>query len=159
MDSRGFSLIELMIVVVVAGLVLTFGLPAFGTFRDGMTLVQARDQVTQDLRMARQTAVTRHCPVVVTFGDGATTTNVRDYSVLYDTNGDGAASTGERNVNRRMPSRTRMSQVSLMPTNKLTFDMSGVLKPGTAGGELVFASPRGRVDTVLVSATGVVYRP
>jgi prepilin-type N-terminal cleavage/methylation domain-containing protein len=159
MDSRGFSLIELMMVVVVIGLVLTAGMPAFGTFRDGMVLVQARNQVTQDLRMARQVAVTRHCPVVVTFGDGSTTTNVGNYTVLYDTNGDGAAATGERYFNRTMPNRTRLSNVSLTPTNKLTFDMSGVLAPGTGGGQLVFANARGRVDTLLVSATGVVYRP
>jgi prepilin-type N-terminal cleavage/methylation domain-containing protein len=159
MDSRGFSLIELMMVVVVIGLVLTAGIPAFGTFRDGMVLVQARSQVTQDLRMARQVAVTRHCPVVVTFGDGSTTTNVGNYSILYDTNGDGAAATGELYFNRTMPNRTRLSSVSLTPTNKLTFDMSGVLAPGTGGGRLVFANSRGRVDTLLVSATGVVYRP
>jgi prepilin-type N-terminal cleavage/methylation domain-containing protein len=159
MDSRGFSLIELMMVVVVIGLVLTAGIPAFGTFRDKMVLVQACSQVTQDLRMARQVAVTRHCPVVVTFGDGSTTTNVGNYTVLYDTNGDGAAATGERYFNRTMPNRTRLSNVSLTPTNKLTFDMSGVLAPGTGGGQLVFANARGRVDTLLVSATGVVYRP
>jgi prepilin-type N-terminal cleavage/methylation domain-containing protein len=159
MDSRGFSLIELMIVVVVVGLVLLAGLPAFGTFRDGMVLVQARDQVTQDLRMARQSAVTRHCPVIVTFGDGSTTTNVANYTVHYDTNGDGAVATGERRFNRAMPNRTRLSSVTLSPTDKLTFDMSGVLAPGTGGGQLVFANSRGRVDTLLVSATGVVYRP
>ena len=159
MDSRGFSLIELMMVVVVVGLVLAAGLPAFGTFRDRMVLVQASSQVTQDLRIARQVAVTRHCPVVVTFGDGSTTTNVGNYSVLYDTNGDGAAATGELYFNRTMPSRTRLSSVSLTPTDKLTFDMSGVLSPGTGGGQLVLATSRGRVDTLLVSATGVVYRP
>jgi prepilin-type N-terminal cleavage/methylation domain-containing protein len=46
MDSRGFSLIELMMVVVVIGIVLTAGMPAFSKFRDGMTIVQARSQVT-----------------------------------------------------------------------------------------------------------------
>ena len=159
MDSRGFSLIELMMVVVVIGIVLTAGLPAFGTFRDRMVLVQARNQVTQDLRIARQVAVTRHCPVIVTFGDGSTTTNVGSYTVHYDTNGDGASTTDERRINRTMPRSTRLSSVTLTPTDKLTFDMSGVLAPGTGGGQLVFATSRGRVDTLLVSATGVVYRP
>jgi prepilin-type N-terminal cleavage/methylation domain-containing protein len=159
MNPRGFSLIELMMVVVLIGIVLMAGLPAYGTFRDDLTLVQARSQVTQDLRMARQVAVTRHCSVVVKFGDGATTTNVGNYSVLYDTNGDGTASTGERYFNRTMPRRTRLSSVSLTPTDKMTFDMSGVLALGTGGGQIVLATPRGRTDTVLVSATGLVYRP
>ena len=159
MDSRGFSLIELMMVMVLIGIVLTAGLPAFGTFRDGMTVVQARSQVTQDLRLARQVAVTRHCPVVITFGNGTTTTNVGNYTVLYDTNGDGAASTGERIFNRTVPGRALLKSVTLTPTDKLIFDMSGVLSPGTAGGNLILTTRRGRVDTLLVSATGLVYRP
>jgi prepilin-type N-terminal cleavage/methylation domain-containing protein len=159
MDSRGFTLIELMMVVVVVGIVLTAGIPAFGTFRDGLVLVQARSQVTQDLRMARQVAVTRHCPVIITFGNGTGTTDIRNYSVHYDLNGDGVVAAGERYFTRTMPSRTRLSSVSLSPTDKLTFDMSGVLAPGTGGGQVVLATPRGRVDTLLVSATGVVYRP
>ena len=159
MDSRGFSLIELMMVVVVIGIILSAGVPAFATFRDGMMLAQARSQVLQDLRMARQVAVTRHCPVIVTFGDGAATTNIGNYSVLYDTDGNGSASTGERYFNRTMPSRTRLSKVTLAPTDKLSFDMSGVLAPGTGGGQLILATTRGRVDTLQVSATGVVYEP
>jgi type IV fimbrial biogenesis protein FimT len=159
MDSRGFSLIELMTVVVVVGIILTVAVPAFGTFRDGMMLTQARSQVTQDLRMARQVAVTRHCPVIVTFGNGVATTNIGNYSVHYDTNGDGVVATGERYFNRTLPSRTRLSSVTLTPTDKVQFDMSGVLAPGTGGGQLIISTSRGRVDTLLVSATGVVYRP
>lgn len=159
MHARGFSLIELMMVVVVIGIVLAAGVPAFSRFRDGMTVAQARSQVTQDLRMARQVAVTRHCSVVITFGNGVGTTDVRNYSVLYDTNGDGAVTAGERYFNRTMPSRTRLSSIGLAPTDKVTFDMSGVLAPGTGGGQLVLCTPRGRVDTLLVSATGLVYRP
>ena len=159
MDSRGFTLIELMMVVVVVGIVLTAGIPALGRFRDGMTLVQARSQVIQDLRVARQVAVTRHCTVVVTFGNGSGTSDVRNYSVLYDTDGNGTVSTGEGYYNHTMPSRTRLSSVTLSPTDKLSFDMSGVLTPGTGGGRLVVATPRGQIDTLLVSATGVVYEP
>ena len=159
MDSRGFSLIELMMVVVVIGLVLSAGMPAFGTFRDGLMIVQARNQVIQDLRIARQVAVTRHCPVIVTFGDGSTTTDVGNYTVLYDTDGNGALSTGERTFNRTMPRSTRLSSVSLTPADKVTFDMSGVLALGTGGGRVIVATSRGRVDTLMVSAAGVVYRP
>jgi prepilin-type N-terminal cleavage/methylation domain-containing protein len=159
MDSRGFTLIELMMVLVVVGIVLTAGIPAFGTFRDRMMIIQATNQVTQDLRLARQVAVTRHCPVIITFGNGAGTTDIGNYSVHYDTNGDGVVAAGERYFNRTMPRRTRLSSVSLTPTDKVTFDMSGVLAPGTGGGQLVLSTSRGRVDTLLVSATGVVYRP
>ena len=159
MNQRGFSLIELMMVVIVVGIVLVAGLPAYGTFRDGMVIIQARNQLTQDLRLSRQAAVTRHCPVVITFGDGAGTENVGNYSVLYDTNGDSSPSTGERYFNRTMPSRTKVSKVSLSPTDKVIFDPSGVLSPGTGGGSLILCSPKGRADTLLVSVAGLVYRP
>ena len=146
-------------VVVVVGIVLSAGMPAFSKFRDDLLIVQARSQVQQDLRIARQVAVTRHCPVIVTFGDGSATTDIVNYTVLYDANGDGSASSGESYINHRMPNRSRLSKVTLTPTDKLSFDMSGVLLPGTSGGQLVLATSRGRVDTLLVSATGVVYRP
>jgi len=163
MDSRGFTLIELMMVVLVIGIVLTAGLPALGTYRDGMVLIQARTQVLQDLRLARQVAVTRHCPVIVSFGNGTGTTDIGNYTIHYDTDGDGAVTAGERRFNRTMPSRTRVSSAAVTPTDSVVFDMSGVLKIPTSGaapgGTLTLANSRGRTETIMISATGVVYRP
>ena len=44
----GFTLIELMIVLVVAGLVLSFGIPAFGHYRNTLMLRQVNAQILQD---------------------------------------------------------------------------------------------------------------
>jgi prepilin-type N-terminal cleavage/methylation domain-containing protein len=159
MQSRGFTLIELMMVVVVAGFVLAMAIPAFGSFRDTMLLGQARSQVQQDLRMARQVAVTRHCPVLVSFGNGSTTTDVTNYTIHFDTNGDRTVQSGERRFYRTMPSKSKLSRVTLSPVDTVEFDMSGVLWPGTTGGTIVLRTPRGKTDTLLVSAAGIIYRP
>jgi prepilin-type N-terminal cleavage/methylation domain-containing protein len=156
---RGFSLVELLIVVTVIGLALAVATPNFVRFGDTLALQQARAQLVEDLRMARQLAITRHSPVIVAFGNGTTTTNVTAYSTLVDANGDGAAQAGERRFARTLPRRTRLATVTFDRVDSLLFDPSGVLLPGTSGGQLALASSAGPRDTLLVSAAGVVYRP
>ena len=159
MGSRGFSLVELMIVMLVVGIVLAAGLPAYSRFRDDMLVGEARAQLLQDLRVARQTAVTWHCPVIIAFGNGSTTTNVSGYTVHMDTNANGSFDSGERRFSRTMPSRTLLATVALQPTDSLVFDLSGVLRLGTAGGSMILVTPRGQRDTLFVSAAGVTYAP
>ena len=88
--ARGFSLIELMIALVVAGIILAAGMPAFGRYRDSMTLRQANAQLVQDIRRARQLAVTRRAPVVIQFGAPPSTTNITSYEIHVDNNADNA---------------------------------------------------------------------
>src|SRR5262249_37319414 len=92
---RGFSLVELMITLVIAGLVLAIGMPAFGHFRNTLLLKQANAQLLQDVLRARQLAVTRRAPVVVCFGAPPTTSNITSYTIHVDTNGDGVVQGSE----------------------------------------------------------------
>ncbi len=159
MRTRGFSLIELMITVTIMGIALGVSMPAFLRFADTLAIQQARAQVIQDVRVARQTAITRHSGVVVVFGDGLSTADVGDYTVHVDANGDGMVQTDERRYYRTLPRRTLLDTVQLDPRDSLVFDPSGVLRPGTGGGQMTLASQGGRHDTMLVSAAGVVYQP
>jgi prepilin-type N-terminal cleavage/methylation domain-containing protein len=159
MRSRGYSLIETMIVLVIIGAVLGVTLPAFGTYRAGLTRSAARQQLVQDLRLARQMAITQRTPVVVAFGDGAATTDLESYSIHADRNGDRLAQTGELRKLRRMPAGTRLARVELQPTDSLVFDLSGVLWPGTSGGRLILRASLGRPETLVVSMAGMVHRP
>lgn len=159
MRSRGFSLIELMIAIVVMGIVFAAGLPAFGSFRDTLVKDEARALLLQDLRMARQTAVTRHCPAVVRFGSGSGTTDLTGYAIHFDSNADLLVQSGERRFLRVMPGGTRIASVNLQPSDSLVFDMSGLLRPGTSGGQIIIVTPRGRRDTLIVSVAGMVYAP
>jgi|WetSurMetagenome_2_1015567.scaffolds.fasta_scaffold439744_2 prepilin-type N-terminal cleavage/methylation domain-containing protein len=159
MRTRGFSLIELMIVMTVIGIVLAMATPGFLRFGDTLASRHSRVQLLEDLRLARQLAITRHSAVVVAFGDGVHTTNVTTYSMLVDANQDGVAQSTERRFGRAMPFGSRIASVTLDRADSLLFDPSGVLLPGTTGGRLVLTTTRGRLDTLLVSAAGVVYRP
>lgn len=158
MTQRGFTLIELMTVVVVVGLVLAIGVPSTANFRQTMALRSLRTQIGTDLRMARQLAVTRRAPVYVRFGNGTTTTNVTAYQIHVDADNDRVIDSNERLIARTVPSKSRFATVALTPTDTLVFDISGILFPGTAGGTLIMRNERNTRDTLWVSAAGLVYR-
>ncbi len=70
--QRGFTLVELLIVLVVAGVLTTIGMPAMGSFH-GKTVVDAQVQsLSAAMRRARQEAITRGELVTVCAMDPAT---------------------------------------------------------------------------------------
>jgi prepilin-type N-terminal cleavage/methylation domain-containing protein len=162
-QQRGFTLIETMIVVVIVGLVLAIGMPGFTAYRNDMKLRQARAQLNEDLRLARQIAVTRRAPVYIRFGTPPSTTDISTYQIHIDTNGNGLVDAGERAWIRTLPSSTKLSSVGLTPTDTLAFDISGILvQPNggsTPGGILIFKNAKSRYDTLAVSTAGIIYRP
>ncbi len=155
--ALGFTLIETMIVVVIAGIILAFGMPAFVGYEQTLAKVQARARLIQDLRVARQIAVTQHHSVIMAFGTAPNTTNISTYTTLIDTNGNGLADNGERLISHSMPKGVLLTQVNLSPTDSLIFDPSGALRPGTTGGMLISTNGRGRADTLYISGVGMVY--
>ncbi len=157
-SRSGFTLVEIAVVIVIAGIILATGVPAFLSLSRSMTEKQARDAVMETLRMARQKAVTTHSPIIVAFGDGATTTNVTTYSVHTDTNNDRIKQSGEPWASFTLPNGTKLENVSLQPTDSLIFDSSGSLAPSVTGGNMIVYGNSKR-DTLFVSATGLVYRP
>ena len=55
--DRGFSLVELVIVVLVLGLIIGFSLPAFLRFSSTLQLQAAADDIAGQLRLAREKAL------------------------------------------------------------------------------------------------------
>ena len=159
---RGYSLIELLWALVVAGIVLAIATPGFGNYRASMSLKQANAQVLQDVRRARQLAITRHAPVVVSFGAPPSVSNVTSYKIHVDTNGDNLVQSDEMVTLRNMPTGTRLSAVSLTPVDSLRFNSGGLLvltAAGSPGGRIVLSNRWNRQDTLVVSAVGVCYQP
>ncbi|MFM7231429.1 MAG: GspH/FimT family pseudopilin [bacterium] len=158
--SPGFTLIELMVALVIAGLMIATGLPAIERYRSTLALEQAHTQVLQDVRRARQLAVTRRAPVVIRFGAPPVTTNVTTYEIHVDSDADNLVDAGEMRTFRRLPRSTRLDSVE-MPSqpDTVTFDISGTLKLGTQGGLLVVANRLGARDTLAISAAGICYEP
>lgn len=157
--ESGFSLIELLIALVVVGIVLAVALPGFGQYQNAMALKRVNAQILQDVRMARQLAVTRHAPVVMVFGRPPSPANATTYTIHVDTNGDNVVQASELVSFKRLPTGTRIQHVNLTPTDSLCFDFSGVLRPGTLGGSLILMNSAGTRDTLAISTAGVCYRP
>jgi uncharacterized protein (TIGR02596 family) len=66
-QKRAFSLLELIIVILIIGIVAAFVTPAIGTVLKGSQLTQAEQIVTDQLKLARQQAVTRNRSIQVRF--------------------------------------------------------------------------------------------
>jgi len=158
-ESRGFSLIELMYALIIAALFLAITMPGFGRFRNSMSLKQANAQVLQDVRRARQLAITRRAPVIMRFGTPPTISNITSYTIHVDTNADGVVQSNEMVTVRNLPNGTRLSAVTLTPTDSLKFAVSGLLFASDNGGSIVLANRLNRLDTLMVSAAGVCYQP
>jgi prepilin-type N-terminal cleavage/methylation domain-containing protein len=158
-NPRGFSLMELMIVLVVAGIVIAIGLPAFSGFRNTLALKQARALLLTDIRDARQMAITRRAPVYIRYGTPPSTSDILTYKIHIDSNANGIVDNGERYISRTMPKNTVILATGLAPVDSLCFDISGILLPGNGGGTLIFANSRGKRDTLAVSLAGIAYRP
>ena len=155
----GFTLVELMVVIVVAGVLLAAAIPSFVHFSRSLTQKQARELVLSSLRLARQQAVTAHKPIIVAFGNGVATAGITTYSVHTDANGDRLQQVGEPWKSFTLPKGTQLTSVSLSPIDSLIFDSSGSLAPSATGGSVVVGGQNGDLDTLLVSATGMVYHP
>ncbi len=158
MSRNGFTLVEVATVLVIAGIVLAAALPPFLSYSRSLSQEQAREGLVQDLRLARQRAVTAHRSVIVAFGDGGTRTGLSSYSVHTDTNGDRLKQPSEAWASQILPAGTRLARVELQPADSLIFDSSGALAPGSTGGRIT-VDANGHPDTLFVSATGMVYRP
>jgi prepilin-type N-terminal cleavage/methylation domain-containing protein len=160
--TRGFTLIEMLFALVIAGIVLALAMPGFGRFQASLALKQANAQVLQDVRRARQLAITRRAAVVVRFGAPPTISNITSYTIHVDKNSNNTVQPNEMVTVRNMPNGTRLSAVSLTPVDSLRFDAAGLLlqtAAGAPGGRIVIANRLNQRDTLMVSAAGVCYQP
>ena len=82
MGNRGFTLVELMVVVGIMGITLAASAPGFARFAHNWRLRGETDQLATFLRMARSAAVTKNTTAIFRF---AMMTN--SYFYFEDTNG------------------------------------------------------------------------
>ena len=129
--SRGFSLVELMVVTLIVGLLLAIGVPGFSRYRQTLEYGRGRQQVVLDLMAARQSAITRHVPVAVVFGTPPAVSDIRTYATHIDLDADGVRDANEPVTNRTLPGAVRIEAAALTPVDSVRLDTSGLLAPGT----------------------------
>ncbi|WP_420126948.1 GspH/FimT family pseudopilin [Longimicrobium sp.] len=145
-DRRGgYTLTELLIVLIVAAIISSMALPRFFSFIRHLNARSATSRVVADLTMARTQAVREGRSVSLRM-TGAST-----YQITVD---NGAAVL--RTI-KTVDVRGGQRDVSLAPTAaRVIFDSRGMLTAASA--QQLRVVRLGKVDTVSISAVGRVYR-
>ncbi len=99
--SRGFTLLELMFAVIIAGIILGIGAPAMGDFIRSGRITRAANDVLVAMHYARSEAIKRRIPVVICTSDDALDTtptcadtdSLTGWIVFVDSNGNGERDT------------------------------------------------------------------
>jgi type II secretion system protein H len=148
--EAGFSIVELMVVVVIMTIVLAASIPALRQHSENLNLTKGATEVEGTLKLARARAVSSNRPVVVVFD-----VNDGTYFLFQDDNGDGNHDSGETQSGvYEMPNKVTLGTVSFA-RNTVTFEPSGAASE-TGSVELVNTRHLAqRVD--LTAATGLVY--
>jgi len=85
-QERGFTLVELMIVIAIIAILAAIAAPNYQNFMAQRRLNGAARQIMSDLMHARMQAVSQNIKVAVGFPNFSDHVN---YSIYYDSNGDG----------------------------------------------------------------------
>ena len=167
---RGFSLVELMVVMAIAGILAAAATPAFTSIINNNRLASAANELTATLQNARMEATRRGKRVVVCpSDDGATcTTGVRwkGWISFEDTNGDAALSSGESILRSNVlsPPLEMISSSNVSADSRIVFRHDGFaynkdrtqLMSGTMRACIKTASPPQNARDVTVGVGGRV---
>lgn len=145
-NESGFTLMELILVVVVMGIVAAIAIPAFMGFLPSMRLNGAARQVMVDLMDARMEAVKQNNEFRVFFGSPS----ANQYQVLDDDDNNGTAGTGEAVTTKNI--QDNYSDVTFSSTGNPIFSPKGtatttstITLQNSSGSKSVSVSIAGRV--------------
>lgn len=162
--QSGFTLLELMLVVTIAGLLLGFGVPAMGNFFRNARITGAANDVMGGLHFARSEAIKRRIPVTLcTSADPLNNNPVCDASPLLtgwvafvDPNQNGQRDAAEVVLLQHEPMPDTITARSSANPFRVTYLLNGfALNPNAA--QLVLCDERGNTPTggELSSARGI----
>lgn len=158
--AAGFTLIELMVTIVVAGVLLTLAVPGFRAMVAANRATALANEMVTALNLARSEAIKRGAPVTICRGDGCDASDWADgWAVFVDANANGALDDGE--LLRQWSAVKGDPQVSL-GASSVTFNNLGapgaavtvdITLPGCQGqqGRRIDISPVGRISMTRVA--------
>ena len=162
--QSGFTLLELMLVVTIAGLLLGFGVPAMGNFFRNARITGAANDVMGGLHFTRSEAIKRRVPVTLcTSADPLNNNPVCDASALLtgwvafvDPNQNGQRDAGDVVLLQREPMPGAITARSSANPFRVTYLMNGFALNVNAA-QLVLCDERGNTPTggELSSARGI----
>jgi type IV fimbrial biogenesis protein FimT len=139
MTAKGFTLVEILMVIALLGVMLVAGMPGFQAFITKTRVSGASNEFLGDISYARSEAATRQVEVAIcpstnqtSCASGGNWANGR--IIFVDTNADGAVSTGEPvlRVSQAMTG-TTVTPTGFGATDIVRFRPFGGLKPPTSG--------------------------
>jgi type IV fimbrial biogenesis protein FimT len=114
--TRGYSLVETVVVLALSGLLMALAIPAVGSILASVKLTSVSNALLFDLYLARSEAIKRNARVVLCkSADGATCASDGGWEqgaiVFHDVNNNGSRDPGESVIHReeRSPSEIRVS--------------------------------------------------
>lgn len=145
-DPGGFTLIEVLIVVVLLGIVLGIGAQGFRNFARANLVQQAAEAVAADVTLARLYALQRRETVEMVFDEPA-----RDYAIRSQSSGDTLKTESFRGGD--LP----LTRLDVASGNELVFNARGLLAGGTTMSIAVQTVDESRrVDVSVMGKTRVV---
>ena len=140
--NAGFSLFELAMVLVIVGIVLAFGVSAFGGYMSSLAVKGAADQITNTLLLTRDRAMATRTSQTMHFQAGYQGT---DFRVEIG---------GKLNAGWKLPKGVSYAAVSG------TIDSVIVTPEGrcSTSGLVIVQTTRGHRDTVSVLSSGLILR-
>lgn len=133
--ERGFSLVELMLVVSIFGVLLSFAIPSYGRYSQSQQLRGASENLVQTLQLQRSRAMSTGQSIMINFNTG--TPNA--WTVM------GAGRSSRKALTRGI------TYVSASPTT-LTLTRDGRVN---TSGLVVFQNRAGAMDTVSIQVSGL----
>jgi len=175
-DPAGFTLLELMVVLAIAGLLFAVAIPAMGDFIRNSRITGAANDVMAALHFTRSEAVKRRLPVTLctsanaiqannTANPNATCANsalLTGWIAFVDTNQSGQRDAGETILFNHEPMNNQIVARSSVAPFRVTYLLNGfALNPNAA--QLVLCDQRGNTPSggelssargILISVTG-----
>jgi len=142
-NKRGFTLIELIVVIMLMGIIMMIALPGIQTWMTKSRLNGAARQIMTDLMYARMKAASENHRFVLTV------LNNRQYRILDDNNNNGSAETGEAVIIKDIKS--NYPDVTMSATGNFTF-----YPPGLAFGATCTVTNRAGSKNITLSSGGRV---
>lgn len=140
--NKGFSLVELMVVILIIGIAIALSIPAFGRFLQGWRLSGSIDRLSSTLRTARSAAVMKRVNTVFQFD-----TDTNTYFYFEDLNGNGSRDNTEyRSATYELPSGITFQGYTL-PSTIVTFGPKGNT---AASGTITLQNLRGATRSVRI---------
>jgi type II secretion system protein H len=140
-EQRGFTLIEMMIVLVIIGVLAAIAMPAYSTWKQQQAVNNAASSLLAHLKQARSLAVAENRSVSVAFGS-------TDYTFDADTTISPASPCGPCRKNVIGYSQFS-ANLSISPTTTRTFTSRGTANSGT-----MTLSASGNSEAITVNIIG-----